>query len=181
MKLLTTIALSLTLAIGLSATPVGVTLTNPGSLIANGQYVGPYTLDIDGMGSVLALCLDPDVQTHANQSYEATVTPLSSMGMSADAWLLEQITASGVTPSAQIGIQDAAWSEGTPGAQQWATLARSRSGGMDLSGFFLVSPVTAGAAQPFVVEATSEPRFLFALGLLLLSGFTVGRYARRHA
>src|SRR5271170_646379 len=146
----------------LRATTVSIEIASPGNInasqnqnvVADGFYVGPYTLVINGV-TTLGLCVDFSHQSGLGYSWSAFQTPVTSTGMnntyvyqenagnsSLDAltlqtyeeevYLYRQIVST-LLPSARIAIQEAAWSitdsafdiSNNQEAQVWAAAAKN--------------------------------------------------------
>jgi hypothetical protein len=166
------------------------------------EYVGPYTLDVNGH-NYAALCVDYSDTATIGHSYSAYETPLSAnltdtyhptytTQYEEEAYLFELITQAGVSTANRINIQHAAWSitdasyHINSAAENYVTLAQQDYHSVNLSNFDLISGTSTGSgrAQEFLIETlpaavAPEPSTIILLsgGLLICAGL----YARRKA
>jgi hypothetical protein len=63
---------------GVSQAQVTLELVSPGSNIANNVYVGPYTLSVNGAGTIQAVCDDRDTET-GNSTWTAYVNTFATL------------------------------------------------------------------------------------------------------
>jgi hypothetical protein len=63
---------------GVSQAQVNLELVSPGSNIANSVYVGPYTLSVNGAGTIQAVCDDRDTET-GNSTWMASVNTFATL------------------------------------------------------------------------------------------------------
>ena len=200
MKLLVTFLLASVLALAGPITgPTTVTLVNAGDSVSDGSdYVGPYTLAVDGK-NYAAMCVDFNDESYIGASWTANLTDLDSSNFSKtylgqgknsgatyqeEAYLFSMLLATH-DPATRIDIQHAAWyvtdpAYGlTPGAQTELAIAANNYGSKafqaTLEDFEIVSGINTGLGrqQEFIVEAqTPEPRSLAMIGagLLIITG-----------
>lgn len=145
----------------LRAGTVSGEITSPGNVYAtpqnvtdSGFYIGPYTLNVDGV-TLLGMCVDFSHETGLGYSWSAYETPIAPTGMNhtyvyqnnavnpavdaltfqiyeEEAYLFNQIVGTS-DPATRIAIQDAAWNltdaafslVGNLAAQTWATAAEN--------------------------------------------------------
>ncbi len=145
----------------LQASSVSIDIADPGNLsatqpyvISGGVYIGPYTLDINGVTS-LGLCVDYEHWSEVGVPWKAVQTSITPTGMNntyvyqansknpnvnamtfqiyeEEAFLYRQIVSS-LLRTDRIAMQEAAWSitdphfeiTNDPEAQLWAAVARN--------------------------------------------------------
>jgi hypothetical protein len=182
-----------------------MTLTNAGSNIANGVYIGPYTAQIDG-NTFKVICDDYNSETYLNESWTATALTFdqvltggkfanqadSTARYSKVGWLATELMDHAADPGVTADIQFALWSvfgNSVPlssGAQGWLNEAQAH--GTDPKSSFanlmfykpLNQACTSGPCpswppQEFVTIGTPEPATLSLVGL----GFAAIVAARR--
>lgn len=169
----------------LSAAPITeqVTLTSVGTPLtdSHGNYVGPYTLSINGGSNIFALCVDDKDGSGINSSWTANVTqiasgdfsktysPTSSIEYKESAFLFNLITQANAD---RINIQHATWDimdygissgsvltnligngtiSGGDGAITYINQALSGYSSMNLSGFQVLTAVNSPRQQEFLV------------------------------
>ena len=184
----------------LSATPIPVVtaeLVNAGSpkIVQNGVYIGPYTLNINGV-NYAAMCIDFEDDSTIGTSYSAYETQVSSNNFSEtyhplwgtkykeEAYLLSLI----LQPNAdRIDIQDAAWAItdshfiASTAAKVYIDMAEKNYFTMtNLSDFEIISGTNQGygRAQEFMIDPRAnapEPASVFLIG----GGLLMAGLARR--
>lgn len=187
---------SLVMSVAALATPLtSVRLIDAGHpLESNGrEYVGPYTLQLNGQ-SLAVLCVDYLDETKPGDQWAAYLSPLTGdlthayrrgdlIQYQEEAYLYTQIVQPGAD---RIALQAAAWAitdvayQPSKAAAAWIARAEREYATVDLTGFAVISDAAGrfGARrQKFITRIdVPEPGLLNVLaGLLLVTVALVGR------
>jgi PEP-CTERM motif-containing protein len=185
----------------LAATPMTTTVKlvnagNPSTLVVDGTFIGPYTLQINGQ-NYAAMCIDFSDETSVGTSWLAYETSVAGGDFSKtyqhtdwnvakeyeeEAYLFSQITKSGISSTTRTDIQEAAWKITDPsyhptdpsGVNAWITQAQNNYASLNLSGFQIISSVGTPHQQEFIVF-TPEPGSFALLGAGLMVAGIAGR------
>jgi hypothetical protein len=191
----------------LPASPIAVSIVdagNPPVVDSNGEYVGPYTLSVNGT-NIAALCVDDKDRSQLNVSWKANETAVSSPNLSNTykpsegqeykeaAYLYSLITQPGVSGTDRIDIQHAAWyiMDGktssvstSDGAYLYIQKAASNYNFMDFSGYEIVSSANQyNRQQEFIIDTTCpapEPASVGLFGAGLIIAAAISSWVRRN-
>lgn len=195
MNLMKTLFLSLVLCFSLNATTI--TYLHSSGVVQSGQFVGPATIEINDV-EFEAVCYDFFRHVSVGQTWEATITPVSSLmigdGLFGDPFKYKQVArlADEFNNQSQVvwgKIQFAIWNIMSPGAPDvagqngWMTSSSNAVTNnvppFDYSNWYIVEDVQ-GRVQSFIiydktVTDTPEPSTLltglFGIALIGLSKF----------
>jgi hypothetical protein len=163
-----------------------------GSNYADGEYLMPYYVSLNGASPISVICDDFNHTVSIGDQWTATVSTFNNLSLTrfgtADAtqyheamWIASQISSNSALADI-AGAQFAIWalfSSNTPmvpGEAQWMALAATASAnnywGMNFSNWEILTPINPTSPQEYFFEVP-EPNVLFDLtvGLIAFAGF----------
>ena len=195
---------------GMVRAQVTLTLVNPpSSIIANGVYVGPYSINVTGGGTVQLVCDDYVTETSLNEVWKANVLPWSNVsqaefystahlqGYEAVARLTEMMFANLSNPTLVTEIHYAIWAIFTPSAMsspgfdaealqlyntalaQYNTPLLQSSHFSDFNFITIYDPAPGYTAQEFLGTPEPASMMLFGTGLLAIAGIIRRRSTKK--
>jgi hypothetical protein len=188
---------------GMVRAQVTLTLVNPpSSIIANNIYVGPYSINVTGGGTVQLVCDDYVTETSLNEVWKANVLPWSQVsqaefynttaglqGYEAVASLTEMMFANLSNPTLVTEIHYAIWAIFTPSAMSSPgydaeakilhdTALTQTYNSSDFSFITIYDPAPGYTAQEFLGTPEPASMMLFGTGLLVIGAAIRRRRAR---
>jgi hypothetical protein len=194
---------------GVARAQVTLTLVNPpSSIISNNIYVGPYSINVTGGGTVQLVCDDYVTETSLSEVWKANVLPWSQVsqaefyntaglqGYEAVASLTEMMFANLNNPTLVTEIHYAIWAIFTPSAStsagfdaealqlyntalaQYNTPLLQSSHFSDFNFITIYDPAPGYTAQEFLGTPEPASMMLFGTGLLAIGAAIRRRRAR---